>query len=125
MPGEATRAAVTVAVSCVEETNVVVSAVPFHLTVEVETKLLPFTVSVNCGDPARHELGLREVVVGTGLLTVNVAAFDCGPFEFLTVTCAVPPVATFVAGTIAVSCVDETNVVVRFEPFHLTAEVLS
>ena len=47
VPAEATRAAVTVAVSCVEDTNVVVSVVPFHFTVELETKLVPFTVIVN------------------------------------------------------------------------------
>jgi hypothetical protein len=47
VPGEATRAAVTVAVSCVEDTNVVVSVVPFQFTVELETKLVPFTVIVN------------------------------------------------------------------------------
>jgi hypothetical protein len=57
----------------VEETNVVVKAVPFQRTDEVATKLVPFTVRVNCGDPARHELGLIELVVGTGLPIVNVS----------------------------------------------------
>ena len=53
--------------SCVEETNVVARVVlPFHLTVELLTKPVPFTVKVNCGDPARHELGLIDVIVGTG-----------------------------------------------------------
>jgi len=47
VPGLAMRAADTVAVSCVEETNVVVSAVPFQFTVEVETKFVPLTVNVN------------------------------------------------------------------------------
>ena len=37
-PGLAMRAADTVAVSCVEETNVVVSAAPFQFTIEVEMK---------------------------------------------------------------------------------------
>ena len=36
----------TVAVSCTEETNVVVSAAPFQFSVEVETKFVPFTVNV-------------------------------------------------------------------------------
>ena len=37
---------------------------------EVETKLVPFTVKVNWAAPARHELGLIVVIVGTGLLMV-------------------------------------------------------
>jgi hypothetical protein len=127
VPAFATRAAVTVAVSCVEETNVVIKAVPFQRTDEAATKLVPFTARVNCGDPAKHELGLIEVIVGTGLLMVNVTVFDVrdgGP-GFVTVTDAVPAVATRAAGTIAVSWVDETNVVVRPEPFHLTIALLS
>src|SRR5438067_9127835 len=65
------RAGGTVAVSCVAETNVVVSAVPLHLTVEPATKLVPFTVSVNCGPPAVVQVGLSEPIVGTALM-VNV-----------------------------------------------------
>jgi hypothetical protein len=86
VPGDATSAAVTVAVSCVEETKTVVNAVPFQRTVEVVTKLVPFTVRVNCPQPAGHELGLSEVIVGTGLLMVNVTAFDAEPVGFFAVT---------------------------------------
>ena len=86
VPGDATSAAVTVAVSCVEETNVVASVVAFHFTVEVETKFVPFTVMVNDEHPAGYEFGLSEVVVGTGLLMVNVTAFDAEPEEFFAVT---------------------------------------
>jgi hypothetical protein len=64
VPGAATLAAGTIAVSCVAETNVVVRAEPFHKTVEVELKLVPFTVKVNEPLPAVVELGLIEVVVG-------------------------------------------------------------
>ena len=71
VPAVAMRAAGTVAVSCVAETNVVVSAVPLHLTVEPATKLVPFTVSVNCGPPAVVQVGLSEPIVGTALM-VNV-----------------------------------------------------
>ncbi len=85
VPGDATSAAVTVAVSCVEETNVVASVVAFHFTVEVETKFVPFTVRVNCPQPG-DELGLSEVIVGTGLLMVNVTAFDGEPVGFFAVT---------------------------------------
>ena len=81
VPTVAIRAAVTVAVSCVEETNVVVSAVPFHFTVEPETKLVPFTVSVNCGPPAVAQVGLIEVVVGTGLLMVKMTVLVIVPAQ--------------------------------------------
>ena len=50
-----------------EETNVVVRFVPFHLTTEPEMKLVPFTVRVKAGPPAVADEGLRLVVVGTGL----------------------------------------------------------
>src|SRR5262249_29093740 len=82
-PADATSAAVTVAVSCVDETNVVVKTVPFQRTVEPETKLVPFTVRVSPPQPAGYELGFSDVMVGTGLLMVNVTAFDCEPLEFL------------------------------------------
>jgi hypothetical protein len=64
VPPTATLAAGTIAVSCVEEIKVVVSAGPFHCTFEVLSKPLPFTVRVNCGDPARHEFGLIELMLG-------------------------------------------------------------
>src|SRR5438128_12068342 len=64
------REAGTVAVSCVEETNVVVSAVPFQFTVEPETKLVPFTVNVNCAPPAVAQVGLSELIVGTALIVI-------------------------------------------------------
>ena len=54
-----------------EETNVVASVFPFHFTVDVETKFVPFTVKVNCEPPAVAQVGLVEVVAGTGLLMVN------------------------------------------------------
>jgi hypothetical protein len=56
----------------VEETYVVVRFDPFQLTVEPETKPVPFTVSVKAAPPALAEVGLRPVVVGTGLLIVKV-----------------------------------------------------
>jgi hypothetical protein len=90
-------------------------------------KLVPFTVMVNDGHPAGYELGLSEVMVGTGLLMVNVTGVDVldgGP-GFVTVTDAVPAVATRAAGTIAVSWVGETYVVASPEPFQLTTALLS
>lgn len=112
VPGLAIRAAVTVAVSCVDETNVVVSAVPFQFTVEVETKFVPATVKVNCAPPAVAQVGLIELVVGTGLLIVKVCGLDVPPpgLGLETVTHAVPADAISAAGTVTVSCVEETNV---------------
>ena len=40
---------------------------PFHLTTELEIKLVPLTVRVKPAPPAVAELGLRPVVVGRGL----------------------------------------------------------
>jgi hypothetical protein len=112
----------------VEETKVVVRAEPFQFTFDVETNCVPFTVRVNWALPAVVELGLTEVVVGTGFNIVNVCAFDVPPpppppAGVTTVTCAVPLVATSAAGTTAVSCVEETKVVVRAEPFQFTFDV--
>ena len=128
VPAVATLAAGTVAVSWVAETNVVVRAVPFQLTLEVDTNLVPLTVSVNWALPAVTQVGLSDVVVGTGLLIVNVTAFDVpafAPEAVKTVTEAVPALATLAAGTVAVSWVEETNVVVSAVPFQLTFELLT
>jgi hypothetical protein len=76
VPAAATLAAGTIAVSCVEETNVVVRAEPFQLTFEVESKLVPFTVKVNWLLPAMVELGLIEVVVGFAASTVLAVTAD-------------------------------------------------
>jgi hypothetical protein len=121
VPAVAMRVADTVAVSCVEETNVVVSAAPFQFTIEVETKFMPFTVNVNCESPAEAQVGLSELMVGTALI-VNVAAPEVVA-QVPTVTEAVPGVAMSEDGTVAVSCVEETNVVTSGLPFQFTVEV--
>jgi hypothetical protein len=72
VPAVAMRADGTVAVSCVAETNVVVTVVPFHFTVEPETKFVPFTVNVNCAPPAVAQVGLSELIVGVAPI-VNVS----------------------------------------------------
>jgi hypothetical protein len=120
VPGLAMREADTVAVSCVAETNVVVSAAPFQFTTEVETKFAPLTVNVNCGSPAAAQVGLSELMVGTALI-VNVAAPEFVA-QVPTMTEAVPGVAMSEAGTVAVSFVEETNVVTRELPFQLTVD---
>src|SRR2546430_13435126 len=74
VPAVAIRDAGTVAVSCVEETNIVTSAVPFHFTVEDETKIVPFTVKVNCGPPTPAQVGVSELIVGTALIVITSVA---------------------------------------------------
>src|SRR5438477_23090 len=124
VPTAATFAAGTIAVSLIEETNVVARAEPFQLTVEVETKLVPFTVRVKEPLPAMVEVGLIEVMVGTGLLMLKVTALDVPPpgAGFTTVMDAVPALAIRAAGTVAVSCVALTYVVVSGLPFQFTVE---
>src|SRR5439155_2314722 len=96
VPAVAIRAAGTVAVSCVEETNAVVSAVPFHFTVEPETKFVPFTVKVNCDTPDVAQLGLSELIVGTALIVITSVALPVlqglAPLLALMVTLVVPAV---------------------------------
>jgi hypothetical protein len=120
VPGLAMRAADTVAVSCVEETNVVVSAAPFQFTIEVEMKFVPLTVNVNCGSPHAAQIGLSELMVGAALM-VSVTAPDVDAHP-ATVIEAVPGVAMRAAGTVAVSCFELTNVVASGLPFQFTVE---
>ena len=104
VPRAVMRLAATVAVSCVEETNVVGSAAPFQFTIEVETKFVPFTVNVNCVSPTLAHVGLRELIEGVALI-VKVAAPDVPPHP-PTVIEAVPVVAMRAAGTVAVSVLE-------------------
>ena len=53
-------------------TNVVVRFAPFHLTVELDMKLLPLTVKTNPAPPAVALVGLSDVIAGSGLLAVIV-----------------------------------------------------
>jgi hypothetical protein len=88
------RAAGTVAVSCFELTNVVASGLPFQFTVEPETKLLPFTVSVNCGPPAAMQVGLIELIVGVVPIVITKVAVavlqELAPLLAVMVTLVVP-----------------------------------
>lgn len=104
-----------------------VRLVPFHLTTDDEIKLLPVTAKVKEELPVAADEGLIEVAEGTGLLVeviVNVSPDEVPPpgVGLNTVTVAVPAEAILVAGTVAVTLVAETYVVVRLVPFHLTTE---
>jgi hypothetical protein len=121
-------AAVIAAVNFVAFTNVVTRGLPFHCTTELLTKLLPFTVNVNPGEPALNMFGVIVVIAGNGLFAaviVNVAAADVPPpgVGFVTVTPGVPAVATSVAKTGIVNCVALIKVVVRAVPLKFTTEV--
>jgi hypothetical protein len=65
-------------------------------------------------------------VITGGSAIVNVTGLDVAPPQelgFTTVIEAVPAVAIREAGTVAVSCVEETKVVARAVPFQFTVEV--
>jgi hypothetical protein len=113
------------AVNCVLLTKVVVRSAPFQRTFAVETKDAPFTVSVKPALPASALEGEIVLIVGEGLLIVNVCAPDVPPpgVGLKTVTFTVPPVATSLAGIAAVNCVLLTKVVVRSAPFQRTFEL--
>ena len=95
VPAVAIKEAGTVAVSCVAEPDVV-SGLPFQFTVEPEAKLVPFTVSVNCGPPAAVQVGLSELIVGVVPIVITKVAVAVlqGPAPLLAVmvTLVVPAV---------------------------------
>jgi hypothetical protein len=94
VPAVAMRAAGTVAVSWVEEINVVASGLPFQFTAEPETKLVPLIVSVNCAPPAVAQVGLSELIVGTALSVIASVALavlqGLAPLLAVMVTLVVP-----------------------------------
>jgi len=79
VPAVAMSDAGTVAVRVVLLTNLVVSLVPFHSMLELDTKLVPVAVSVNEDPPWVAELGEIEVRVGAGLSTVKVSEEEVPP----------------------------------------------
>ena len=73
-----------------------------QVTVVVEIKLAPLTVSMKSAPPAVADAGLRLVMVGGGAVMVKDALLEAP----LTVTVAVPAVAIRLAGTAAVIWVE-------------------
>ena len=82
----------------------------------------PVMVIVNEGPPAGAVLGLSVVMTGGGTVITKLEEFDIMLPGFVTVTFAVPIFATSDAGTAAVNCVEEINVVGNAVPFQLTTE---
>jgi hypothetical protein len=109
--------------TCVALTNVVVFAVLLKVTTVEELKFVPFTVSVNTA-PCVTAVGEREVIVGTGLFTVNGELLDMPPpgAGLVTVTLRFPAEAISAAVIAAVNCVALTNVVVAAVPLKFTTE---
>lgn len=113
VPADEIFAAGTVAVNCVGLIKVVTSDTPFQLTTAPLIKLLPVTVNVKAALPATAALGLMEVEIGTGLLTITGLMVKLSDplvpppgVGVNTATAAVPAVAIFAAGTTAVNCVE-------------------
>ena len=76
------------------------SEVEPQITVVVEIKLAPLTVSVKAALPAVADAGLRLAMVGGAEVMVKDALLEAP----LTVTVLAPAVAIRLAGTAAVSC---------------------
>jgi hypothetical protein len=82
VPTVATSAAVTVAVSEVGWPAVfVVRAVPLRFTTEFVEKFEPFTVRVNCAEPAIVEVGEIELIFGVAGFTVKFLLFEVLPLS--------------------------------------------
>ena len=122
VPAVAMSPAVIAAVTCVALTKVVVLAAPLKFTTELETKLVPFTVSVNAALPLVAFEGESVVIAGTGLFTANGEAVDVPPpgAGLVTVTLTDPAAAMSAAVIEAVNCVALTNVVVLAAPPKFT-----
>jgi len=106
VPTVAMSAALMLAVNWVLDTYVVARSDPFQRTVDApSTKSVPFTVRVKAGPPTVADAGLKLVMVGRGLLIVNVSGFEMPPPGALlsTVTPAVPAVAMSAALMLAVN----------------------
>jgi len=121
VPAEAISEAGIVAVSCVELTNVVARGEPFQSTTEPFTKFAPFTVRVK---PKGLHDGVvfdevveddKEVMVGARIVNwIFPEVPPPGPIVN-NLTCEVPTARKSVAGTVALSCVALTNVVVSVD----------
>ncbi len=103
LPMVVIRPAGTVAVSCVELPNVVLSADPFQFTTAPLMKFVPFTVSVKPAPPAVAEVGVRLLIVGVGTIILKPDDVDALPPAFATVILALPELAISPAGTAAVN----------------------
>src|SRR5215831_17458472 len=128
VPWVTTSVASSAILTCVVESTITVRAWPPTVAVAPAAKPVPVTVSVKAVLPAVTLAGLRLLMLGVGftLATVSGRAPDVPPpgAGVNTVMLGVPAAAISLAGMAAVSCVDETNVVVRLAPLTWTIEPL-
>src|ERR1035441_219820 len=118
--GPATRAAGTVALSSVELTKLVASALPSSDTSQPDTKLTPLTARLKAAAPASTEAGESEPIAGP--TTFNGSALEAAAPGLATCTLNWPVLDTRLAGTIAVSELELTNVVASAVEFNETCE---
>ncbi len=115
----AIRLAGTVALNCRRLRNVVGSGEPFQSTMAPETKLVPLMVSAADKLPAVNEDGLTLVRVGSGRIDRECRGmWKAVPLAFTSRMVAAPVAAMRLAGTLAVTWVALTMVVIRGAPFH-------
>ena len=125
LPKFAIKAAGTVAVRCVELTNVVAILVKkvsgLRITFEVDWRFVPVTVISVSGEFTCALTGDTLVIVGGWPITVKGSEFVVFA-PSLTVTCTTAPPARSPVVRGAVSCVALTNVVVFAMVPHITTE---
>jgi len=124
-PGVESKLEGTVALNCVADPKVVLSADPFHRTVSPLTKLLPVTVNAKVVPPATAVAGEMEIKDGVGAVMLKPREFEVAPPGACTVTEADPGVVIKLAGTAEFNCVADTKVVLSAEPFQRTASPLT
>ena len=111
----------TMAWSCVAESKVVTTAVPFNVMALPATKPTPVAVKEKAALPAATDEGEIEVrlnVCGPLPVMVNCIALEVVVSGLITLILTLPATAICAADTDAVSCVLETTVVGREIPFH-------
>src|SRR5664280_354252 len=99
--GPATRAADTAALSSVELTKLVASALPSSDTCDPDTKLTPLTARLKAATPLETELGESEPMAG--LTTLNGSTLEAAAPGLTTCTLNWPVLDTRLAGTAAVT----------------------
>ena len=126
MPAVSRSIAGTITVNCVELTNVVASATPFHCATALLTKVVPVNVTVSAAEPAAAEFGASVISTGTGVVIRKIVLLVPPPGAgFETVTRNEPVIVRKLLGTVAVNCVELMNAVVSGWLFHSTTEVLT
>ena len=121
VPTAAISAAVIVDVTEELETNPVARAEPLKSTTDPETKFVPLTVTMKLAPPAVVEVGLMEVVVGTGFKTTNAVDVAEPPpgVGLVNTIVEVPVVAVLAVVKDMVSCVDDATVVALLAPLKV------